>query len=109
MPLATNGWGRLMAVTMSESARPNLISPRVFSKAELRSVRAPTLLLIGENERLYDAHTALKTAQERMPGLTGAVIPNAPHLAALAQPEDVNERIVRFLRGMVIHARSEAA
>jgi pimeloyl-ACP methyl ester carboxylesterase len=109
MPLATNGWGRLMAVTMAESARPNLITPRVFSKAELRSVRAPTLLLIGENERLYDAHAALKTAQERMPGLTGAVIPDAPHLAAMARPEDVNERIVRFLRGIVIHARSEAA
>ena len=107
MPLAANGWGRLMAVTMVESARPNLVTPRVFSKAELRSVRAPTLLLIGENERLYDAREALKTAQEKMPGLAGAVIPNAAHLASMAQPEDVNERIVRFLRGIAM--RSEAA
>jgi len=98
-----------MAITMAESARPNLVAPRVLSKAELRSVRAPALLLIGENERLYDAHVALKTAQERMPGLAGAVIPNAPHLAALAQPDEVNERIVRFLRGIACVARSEAA
>jgi len=109
MPLATNGWGRLMAVTMAESARPNLVTPRVFSKAELRSVRAPTLLLIGERERLYDAHAALKIAQERMPGLAGAVIADAPHLAAMAQPEEVNERIVRFLRGIACVTRSEAA
>jgi len=107
MPLATNGWGRLMAVTMAESARPNLVTPRVFSRGELRAVRAPTLLLIGENERLYDAHEALKIAQEKMPGLAGAVIANAPHLAAMAQPDDVNERIIRFLRGIAM--RSEAA
>jgi len=107
MPLATNGWGRLMAVTMAESARPNLVTPRVFSRGELRAVRAPTLLLIGENERLYDAHEALKIAQEKMPGLAGAVIANAPHLAAMAQPDDVNERIIRFLRGIAM--RREAA
>jgi pimeloyl-ACP methyl ester carboxylesterase len=103
-PLTTSGWGRLMAITMAESARPNLVKPKVFSRNELRSVRAPALLLIGEREMLYDAHATLKYAQERMPGLTGAVIPNAPHLAAVAQPEDVNERIVRFLRGIVIRA-----
>jgi pimeloyl-ACP methyl ester carboxylesterase len=109
MPLTANGWGRLMAVTMAESARPNLVTPRVFSKAELRSVRAPTLLLIGANERLYDAHAALRTAHEKMPGLVGAVIPNAPHLAAMAQPDEVNEHMVRFLRGVAISVRSEAA
>jgi pimeloyl-ACP methyl ester carboxylesterase len=103
-PLTTSSWGRLMAITMAESGRPNLVNPRVFSKEELRAVRAPTLLLIGEHEKLYDAHATLKYAQERMPGLTGAVISNAPHLAAVAQPEDVNERIVRFLRGIVIRA-----
>jgi pimeloyl-ACP methyl ester carboxylesterase len=73
----------------------------VFSKAELRAVRAPTLLLIGANERLYDAHVALKVAEERMPGLAGAVIADAPHLAAMAQPGVVNEWILRFLRGIV--------
>jgi pimeloyl-ACP methyl ester carboxylesterase len=109
VPLSANGWGRLMAVTMNESARPNLVNPKVFSTAELRAVRAPTLLLIGEHERLYDAHATLKHAQERMPGLTGAVIPQATHLAAMSQPVDVNERMIRFLRGIALPARSEAA
>jgi pimeloyl-ACP methyl ester carboxylesterase len=65
--------------------------------------------LIGEHERLYDAHATLKHAQERMPGLTGAVIPQATHLAAMSQPVDVNERMIRFLRGIALPARSEAA
>ena len=98
-----------MAITMNESGPPNLVNPKVFSDAELRAVRAPALLLIGEHERLYDARVTLKRAQERMPGLTGAVIPNASHLAAMAQPDDVNERMIRFLRGIALPSRSEAA
>lgn len=90
-------WRELMSVTMSVSAIPNIVHMGVFSDAELAAIRAPTLLLIGEHERLYDAHSMLKRALERMPGLTGAVILNAHHLAALAQPEDVNARIMQFL------------
>jgi hypothetical protein len=40
-------WVALMSVTMSESARPNTVSPIVFSESELQAIRAPTLLLIG--------------------------------------------------------------
>ena len=90
-------WRELMSVTMSVSAIPNTVRVGVFSDAELVAIRAPTLLLIGEHERLYEAHSMLKRAIGRMPGLTGAVIPNAHHLAALAQPEEVNARIMRFL------------
>jgi pimeloyl-ACP methyl ester carboxylesterase len=70
----------------------------VFSPAELQAVRAPTLLLIGEDETLYNPHTALKRALARMPGLRGEIIPGAHHLAALARPDDVNRRILEFLR-----------
>jgi pimeloyl-ACP methyl ester carboxylesterase len=44
-----------------------------------------------------------------MPGLTGEVIPKAGHLASMAQPQAVNERIVRFLRGIAVPNRKEAA
>jgi pimeloyl-ACP methyl ester carboxylesterase len=91
-------WRELMSVTMSVSAIPNTVRVGVFNDAELEAIRSPTLLLIGEHELLYEAHSTLKRAMERMPGLTGAVIPDAHHLAALAQPEDVNQRIIRFLK-----------
>jgi pimeloyl-ACP methyl ester carboxylesterase len=68
----------------------------VLDDHELAAVKAPTLLLIGEHEQLY-APSTLALAQRRMPGLTGAVIADAHHLAALAQPEDVNRRILEFL------------
>jgi pimeloyl-ACP methyl ester carboxylesterase len=91
-------WGALMAVTLSDSARPNLVTPRVFSKSELAANRIPMLLLIGEHELLYEPQATLRLAMARLPGLAGAIIPNAHHLAALACPDDVNRRILKFLQ-----------
>ncbi len=96
--LAPGGWGRLMSVTMSESARPTLARPIVFGERELRAVKAPVLLLIGEREVLYKPEQTLRLAMKRMPGLTGAVIPNADHLASISAPADVNARVLEFLR-----------
>jgi len=97
-PLAPSGWGKLMSVTMSVSARPDLAPAIVFSKRELSAIRAPTLLLIGEREMLYEPRATLELAAKRMPGLTGAVIPKADHLASLSAPAEINERIIRFLK-----------
>ena len=89
-------WRELMNITMTVSAIPNTLWVRVFTDAELAAIRAPTLLLIGEHEQLYVPAT-LELAKRRMPGLSGAVIADAHHIAALAQPEDVNRRILEFL------------
>jgi pimeloyl-ACP methyl ester carboxylesterase len=58
----------------------------------------PALWLIGEQDRLYEPNAILKLAQARMPGLRGAIVPGADHIAALAQPDEVNARIIEFLR-----------
>jgi pimeloyl-ACP methyl ester carboxylesterase len=91
-------WSALMAVTASESPKMTVIYPSVFSKRQLRAIRAPALLLIGDRERLYEPHKTLRLALDRMPGLQGAIISDADHIAAMAQPADVNERIIRFLQ-----------
>lgn len=91
-------WGALMAATMSAFARMSVISPPVFSTRELRAIPVPALLLIGDAERSCDPPAMLKSAQKRMPLLEGAIVPDANHIAAMAQPDDVNDRIIRFLR-----------
>jgi pimeloyl-ACP methyl ester carboxylesterase len=93
---ADQRWREQMAITMTDSAIPDTLWNLVLDDAQLSAVKAPTLLLIGEHEQLY-APSTLAVAQRRMPGLTGAVIADAHHLAALAQPEDVNRRILEFL------------
>jgi pimeloyl-ACP methyl ester carboxylesterase len=93
-------WRAQISLAMSGarfSRPPNVVPPLVFNTTELRAIRAPTLLLIGDKETLYEPHAALKRALDRMPGLTGEIVPDAHHIAAMAQPEYVNDRIVRFL------------
>jgi pimeloyl-ACP methyl ester carboxylesterase len=90
-------WSALIGVTMSEAPEVSVINAAVLSRAELRAIRAPTLLLIGDGERLYEPHATLALAKKRMPGLEGAIVAGADHIAAMAQPDDVNARIVAFL------------
>jgi pimeloyl-ACP methyl ester carboxylesterase len=47
---------------------------------------------------MYQPHALLQLAQQRMPQLQGAIVDDADHIAAMAQPADVNDRILQFLR-----------
>jgi pimeloyl-ACP methyl ester carboxylesterase len=91
-------WGALMGVTMAERPKISISKAPAFSRAKLHAIQAPTLLLIGEQERLYEPLATLKRAQQRMPKLQGAIVPGADHIAAMAQPEEINRRIIEFLR-----------
>jgi pimeloyl-ACP methyl ester carboxylesterase len=91
-------WAALIGVTMAERAKVSVTNPTVFSRAQLRAIRAPTLLLIGAKETLYQPQAMLQLAKARMPGLQGAIVPDADHIAAMAQADDVNARVVGFLR-----------
>ena len=91
-------WLALGRQLMDGSQRINLIMPAVLSDAELGAIQAPTLLLIAEHEILYEPDSTLRTAMTRMPGLEGEIVPGAHHLAAMAQPDAVNARIVDFLQ-----------
>jgi pimeloyl-ACP methyl ester carboxylesterase len=95
---ADEDWLALGRLLMDGSLRmDNMIMPAVFSEAELGAIQAPTLLLIAGHEILYDPDPTLRRAMERMPGLEGEVVADAHHLAAMAQPDAVNARIVAFL------------
>jgi len=96
-PPRDSAWRSLIGVIMAETAKVSIINVPVFSPRELKRVRAPVLLLIGEEEQLYRPEPTLRLAMERLPGLQGAVVPGADHLAAMARPDDVNRRILDFL------------
>jgi len=90
-------WRSLMGVTLAEAPRIFTINAPVLGLSEVRRIQAPTLLLIGDLERLYKPQFTLALAKRRMPKLRGAVVPGADHIAAMAQPDDVNARILSFL------------
>jgi len=90
-------WAALIGVTMAESPRVTVTNASVFDTRRLRRIRAPTLLLIGSRETLYEPGAMLALARSRMPRLETGMVPDADHIAAMAQPDAVNERILAFL------------
>jgi len=92
-------WANLVSlVAFNGQMRPNAIWPAMISSAELRKIRAPALLLLGDNELLYNPQEVLRRAQARMPTLEARIIPGAFHIAAMAKPNEVNASIIEFLQ-----------
>ena len=71
--------------------------PAVLTDDELRRIKAPTLLMMGEDEVIYNPTRAIARARALIEGLRVEVIPNAGHSISMEQPEIVNAHIVRFL------------
>jgi pimeloyl-ACP methyl ester carboxylesterase len=74
------------------------INPHVFPDEELRGMHVPTLLLIGQQEVLYDPLAALERARRLVPNLQSELIPQASHAMTMEQHEIVDQRILAFLK-----------
>ena len=65
----------------------------------LRALRLPVLLLMGENEVIYDSEKALDRARRLVPDLEGDLVADARHNMSASRPELVDARILAFLEG----------
>jgi pimeloyl-ACP methyl ester carboxylesterase len=74
------------------------IMPTVFSDDELRALRVPVLLLIGENEVIYDAAEALARARRLIPDCRGELVPRCKHDMCFSQHQIVDARVLDFLK-----------
>ena len=79
------------------AGRPRHWSPTVFADQELRQIRHPVLLLIGDHEVIYNAGAAIRRATRLVPHLKAEIVPNANHNAQYTAPDAVNCRILQFL------------
>jgi len=77
--------------------RPRHWSPTVFSDEELRKIRTPILLLIGDHEVIYKPEEVIRRATHLMPRLKAEIVPNANHIAEYTAPDFINARILEFL------------
>jgi len=75
----------------------NSFAPHVFSDEELRRIRMPVLLLIGDHEVIYDPGQVIRRATRLVANLQAVVVPNANHSAQYTAPEFVNSVILDFL------------
>jgi len=92
-----DAWDEVFHLTMVHGGMTTQLFPRVYSAEEMARIEAPTLLLVGDRERIYRPEEAIRSARELLPAIQAEVVPDAHHIAALANPEWVNERLREFL------------
>lgn len=80
------------------SAKSMRVMPTVFSDEELGALRPPVLLLIGENEVIYDAAKAMERARRLIPHLESELVPQCSHDITFTQREIVDARVLEFLK-----------
>jgi len=74
------------------------IMPAVFSDEELRALHVPVLLLIGENEVIYEAAKALGRARALLPNFEGDLVPRSNHNMCGSHYQIVDARVLDFLK-----------
>lgn len=73
------------------------VRPTAFSHGELTTINAPTLVLIGDREVIYDPAKALERALRLIPDVRGMLIPHSRHDMCFSQRRVVDARVVDFL------------
>jgi pimeloyl-ACP methyl ester carboxylesterase len=93
-------WEELFYLVMMHGNTRVQLFPRVYKAAELAQIQAPTLLLLGDREKVYSASPEKVSARAKrlMPGIQVEIIPGAHHITALAQPDLVNASLLRFFQ-----------
>ena len=90
-------WGPLFYRLMVYGGLINQVFPRVYAKEEFARMRSQVLFLFGEKEAIYNnLKSAVRAARELSPHAEIEMIPEAHHVTALAQPDIVNRRLIKF-------------
>ena len=74
------------------------VMPVMFPDDQLRAMRVPTLLLIGDHEVICDPATALARARQLFPDVQGELVPQSSHDMCFSQHRIVDARVLDFLK-----------
>ncbi|QUH23785.1 alpha/beta hydrolase [Methanobacterium alkalithermotolerans] len=78
--------------------KPKMVFPTVYSDPELQNIKNPTLLLMGDQEKIYPPLKAVKRARKLIPNVKSEIIIDAGHILNMEKPEEVNSRVIKFLK-----------
>ncbi|MCK9151189.1 alpha/beta fold hydrolase [Methanobacterium alcaliphilum] len=82
---------------VNKHCRPKMVFPTVYTDKELQSVTTPTLLLVGDEEKIYSPLKAVERARKNIPNLKSEIIMKAGHTLNMEQPDIVNSKVIQFL------------
>jgi pimeloyl-ACP methyl ester carboxylesterase len=74
-----------------------VVPPRTFTALEFRLLTMPVLLLVGEQEYLYDGSAAVERANRVLPNGRAELLPRCNHAIVSDQTEIVRDRLLEFL------------
>ncbi len=74
----------------------------------MQGMKVPALFLVGENEKIYSAQKAIQRLNKVAPHIETDIIPEAGHDLTIVQAEEVNRKVLEFLR-CPTHSPSSAA
>ena len=74
------------------------VMPVMFPDDQLRAMRVPTLLLIGEHEVICDPVLAMARARALFPDVQGELVPQSSHEMCFSQHRMVDARVLDFLK-----------
>lgn len=84
-----------LAVTQTKKNK-SIFQVRPYTDEELKSLRLPVLVLIGETD-IINNEEGLKRAQNLISGASVHIIPKAGHFVSFDKPEIVNKLVIQFL------------
>lgn len=84
-----------------------LLPPPVLPDRTLSRLTAPTLVLAGEREVVFDPRRVLARARRLIPEVSAETVADAGHDMTFENPDGVNERVLGFLRDFGRSDRSE--
>jgi pimeloyl-ACP methyl ester carboxylesterase len=94
--MAENAWLGLRCFKLRQ-----LVGPRVLSDEEWRAFEVPVLLMIGENEVIYDitGAEAIARVNRVASGIETELFSGCGHDLTIVQPDRFNDRVLEFLAG----------
>lgn len=93
----TNAIPAIRQMFTTTDFRYSMYLPPTFTDDQLRQIRAPTLLLMGQQEVIYNYQKAIARAQKLIPNIETVLIPGAGHALNFDQPDLVNQHLLTFL------------
>ncbi len=82
---------------VNREVRTNVLFPGPMADEDLAAIDNPTLILIGEEEVLFDPKAALARGLSLMTNAEGRLVPETSHLLPMERPALVDEAIESFL------------
>lgn len=74
-----------------------VVPPRTFTDLEFKLLTMPVLLLVGEQEYLYDGPASVQRANRVLPNGKAELLPRCNHAIVSDQTEIVRDRLLDFL------------